>query len=103
MRRAAKIDANQPAIIAALRRCGCRVRSTAQLGDGFPDLLVGYRGELSLLEVKDGSKPPSQQRLTDKERAFHDEWAGFPVFVVGSVDEALTAVGVGPIESYWEG
>ena len=50
MRRAGKIDANQPEIVAALRDAGCSVLSLAQLGGGVPDLLIG-RGNLMLLVI----------------------------------------------------
>jgi hypothetical protein len=93
MRRAARIDANQPAIVSALRRAGVRVHITSGLGDGFPDLMC-VRGEvLRLLEVKDGAKPPSARKLTPAEAEFH---AVFPdhVAVVCSPEEALAAMGV---------
>ena len=44
MRRAAKVDANQPATVKALRDAGMTVAVTSSLGKGFPDLVVGFRG-----------------------------------------------------------
>jgi len=64
MRRAARIDANQPAIIAALRSIGATVQPLHAVGGGCPDLLVGLRGRNILMEVKDGARPPSERRLT---------------------------------------
>ena len=55
MRRAAKVDANQAEIVQALRQIGAVVQSLAAVGNGCPDLLVGYRNRLFLLELKDGS------------------------------------------------
>ena len=72
---ARRIDANQNDIVAALRACGAVVRVVTQ-GDGIPDLLVGYRGYTLLLEVKDGSKPPSRQALTADEALWMSNWAG---------------------------
>lgn len=46
-----------------------------------------------MLEVKDGSKPPSERKLTPAQVKFHAEWKGW-ISVVTSVDEALAAVGV---------
>jgi hypothetical protein len=63
MRRAAKVDANQTEIVQALRQIGAVVQSLAAVGNGCPDLLVGYRNRLFLLELKDGNKPPSAQKL----------------------------------------
>ena len=46
------------------------------VGRGCPDLLVGYRGVNYLLEVKDGEKPKSAQKLTPDEDAWHFMWMG---------------------------
>lgn len=94
-RRAAKIDANQPDIVKALRANRCDVLSLAAVGDGCPDLLVWspWTRSHELLEVKDGAKSPSRRKLTDDQVKFHAKWGG-PIHVVTSVDEALRAVGV---------
>ena len=59
-----RIDDNQEGIVAALREAGATVQSTAAVGSGCPDLIVGYEGRNFLLEVKDGEKPPSRRALT---------------------------------------
>ena len=92
MRRAAKTDANQSAIVQALRAIGASVQSLAAVGDGVPDLLVGYRGRTFLLECKDGDKVPSARKLTPDQERWHAAWRGEAVIVVNSVDEALEAV-----------
>ena len=94
MRRAAKVDANQAEIAAALRTVGATVQSLAAVGNGVPDLLVGFRRATYLLEVKDGKKPPSDRELTPDQVAWHLKWNGGPCVVVNSVGEALAAVGV---------
>ena len=85
------MDANQSAVVAALRAIGCEVFVASHIGKGFPDLMVlppgGKRGPL-LMEVKDGSKPPSAQKLTPDQVKFHSYW---PVVVVNSVDAAIAA------------
>lgn len=91
MRRAAKIDANQTAVVNALRKFGCAVQSLAAIGAGCPDLLVGYRGQNILMEVKDGSKCPSARQLTILQHAWHRAWPN-KVHVVESVDQALEIV-----------
>lgn len=88
MRRRAKIDANQPLIVRALRDAGATVKSTSQLGDGFPDLVVGWRGKNFMFEVKDPTKKPSERKLTDDEKAFHFGWSG-QVCIIESVEDAL--------------
>lgn len=93
MRRAAKIDANQQNIVAALRKAGCSVAVTSNVGDGFPDLCVGRCNQVFLLEVKDGAKPPSARRLTPDQERFHAEWRGH-VAVVLCAEDALREVGL---------
>jgi Holliday junction resolvase len=91
MRRAARIDDNQKEVVKALRKAGCRVLSLAAMHNGCPDLLVYRAGQLYLLEVKDGDKFKSRQKLTPHQVQFHADW---PVSVVNSVDSALVAVGL---------
>jgi len=88
MRHAARIDANQEQIVAALRAMGATVRIVTQ-GNGLPDLLVGFRGMTILMEVKDGQKVPSARKLTPAEQKFFEEWRGGIVAIVNSVDEAI--------------
>ncbi len=90
--KAARVDANQPLITAALRQVGATVQPIHTVGKGCPDLLVGYRGENFLLELKDGDKRPSARKLTSFEAEWHETWRG-KVFVVCDVKEALTAIG----------
>jgi hypothetical protein len=84
MRRAAKVDRNQPDIIRALRDIGASVEPIHAVGGGVPDLLVGFRGRTLLMEVKseDGT-------LTDDQTRWHLSWRGQKA-IVRNVDEALT-------------
>lgn len=91
MRRAAKIDANQVAIVKALRQIGCTVQHLHAVGDGCPDLLVGAYGQTLLVEVKDGSKPPSARRLTEDQLVWHGAWTGGPVAIVTDIEGAIRA------------
>ena len=91
MRHQARTDANHTAVVDALRSIGASVRSTASIGDGFPDLAVGFRGMNFLLEIKDGSKSPSRRTLTDEEQQFAIEWRGHYA-VVTSAEQAVDVV-----------
>jgi hypothetical protein len=91
VRRAAKIDANQPEIVQALRKAGATVQTLAMVGAGCPDLLVGFQGRNLLMEVKDGRLPPSRRRLTTDEQNWCVAWRG-QVAIVKSVDDALKLI-----------
>lgn len=76
MRRNGRIDGNQPEVVKYLQNLGMSVCILSPMGKGIPDLLVGWRGLNVLLELKDGSKPPSAQELTGDERDWHAKWSG---------------------------
>lgn len=86
-----RVDANQAAVVKALRKIGAAVTHMHPLGGGVADLLVSFRNEWFVLEVKDGAKPPSARELTPDER----EWiAGQKalVAIVNSPEEAIRLV-----------
>lgn len=89
--RAAKIDANQSEIVQGLRKLGASVAITSMVGDGFVDIICGFRGVNYMLEIKDGNKPPSQRKLTDAQVKFHAEWRG-KIYVVNSLDDAINII-----------
>lgn len=93
MRRAAKVDDNQQEVVQALLRAGASVLYLHGVGMGAPDILAGFRGRNWLLEIKDGSKPPSARKLTQMQERWHQTWRG-QVAVVESADEALAAIGI---------
>ena len=90
MRRAAKVDANQGAIVEALRAIGAYVWPI-----GLPlDLLCGFRGRTVLLEVKTltGKRAPKPKKHTDLQRDFLAAWNGGPAITVSSTEEAIAAI-----------
>lgn len=93
MRRAAKIDRNQPEIVRDLRKMGFSVWITSGCGDGAPDLVVGKGSKCLPVELKDPLQPPSKRRLTEDERAFHAAWTG-PILVAETTEQILKAMGV---------
>lgn len=81
MRRAARVDANQAEIVAALREAGCVVWII-----GLPvDLLVGKNGHTVLVELK-----TAKGRHTPLQAAFMADWTGGPVATIRDVAGALT-------------
>ncbi len=85
-RRAAKVDVNQPEIVAGLRKLGFSVLSIAQLKNCC-DLVIGKDGRNWLIEIKSNKK----SKLTEGEQKFHDTWKG-SVCVVTTIDEVLEFV-----------
>lgn len=76
IRRAAKIDDNQPQLVQLIRAMGVSVAITSAAHDGFTDLVLGFGGVTVLTEVKDGSKEPSRRKLTPQQQIFHGSFKG---------------------------
>lgn len=95
MRRAARVDDNHAEILDAVRSLGAMVVDTSAVGSGFPDAIIGWRGRLIWIEIKDGAKRPSARKLTPSQCVFHAEWARIncPVHVVETVSDALRLLG----------
>ena len=91
-RRAARTDGNQAQIVNELRRCGLSVFHTHTVGDGFPDIVAGWKGTNYLFEIKDPTQPPSKQKLTPDEERLRKEWRG-TIFTITTAEEALQTVG----------
>ena len=87
MRRNARADPNQKEIVRALRDVGASVIHLHMVGRGCPDILVGFRGRNTLMEIK-----TKKGKLNKKQREFFDEWRG-EGWVVRTVDSALEAIG----------
>lgn len=89
-------DNNAPAIDAALEAVGAKVWPLDKAGDGIPDRLVGYRRRFVLLEIKnpatENQRKP-RKALRKDQRDFFDFFAGYPVFVVFTPQQALRAIG----------
>lgn len=82
-------DSTHKAIKQALVSVGATVIDTADVGAGYPDLTVGYKGVTYLFEVKGPTG-----RLRPSQDAFRDNWRGGPLIVVRTRGEALGALGI---------
>jgi hypothetical protein len=86
MRYAKRVDANQDAIVAALRAAGAYVWIIS-----LPvDLLVGYNNHTFLVEIKRDSKA----RFTALQAEFFENWSGSTLARIDSPDAALRMIGV---------
>ena len=94
---AKRTDSNQTAIVEALRAAGAFVQSLAMVGVGTPDLMALHGGRIVLIEVKDGSQPPSARALTPAEARWHKaaERVGVKVHTATSAEEAVAAISGG--------
>lgn len=90
---AAATDDNQAIVVRALREVGASVTLLHRVGLGCPDLLVGFRRQTFLIEVKDGDKPPSARKLTPDQEIWHRIWRGLPVAIVLGPQQALAVIG----------
>lgn len=80
------VDNNQAEIVEDLRRVGATVQILSDVGQGCPDIVVGFRGRNYLMEIKDGFG-----RLNKLQAEWHTLWRG-QVAVVKTFDEALRVI-----------
>lgn len=78
-----KRDKNEAEIVEVLRKAGCSVFRL----DKPCDLLVGFRRQIFLVEVK-----AKKGKLTKAQSEFAQTWRGPPVFIIRSVDGALETI-----------
>lgn len=83
-----RVDANQVEIVADLRVIGATVQHLHEVGDGCPDILVGYRRTNYLFEIKGPTGV-----LTANQRDWHDAWRG-RAWIISSIERALEIMGV---------
>ena len=86
MRYAARVDANQEAVVSALRAAGAYVWVIS-----LPvDILVGYKNQTYLVEIKSSSK----KRFTKLQEEFFANWPGSSLVRIDSPEAALKMIGV---------
>ena len=81
-------DSNHDEIVKWLKAFGATVQSLTSLGDGCPDLLIGYRGVNVLAEIKDAKLSPSRRQLRRNQVDWHARWRG-QVAVVECPEDAV--------------
>ena len=90
MRNAARTDANQTKIVAAMRKAGASVWISK-----LPvDLTVGAGGMTCLVEIKTttGIRNPRPKKYTKLQKDFMLTWKGGPVATITDVEGALNLV-----------
>jgi hypothetical protein len=90
-------DRNEPGIVAALERAGAAVQRLSEAG--VPDLLVSFRGELYLIEVKNpaakggGKYNTGDGALTATQTRWWATWKGKAPAIVTDAMQALRVIG----------
>jgi len=84
-RRAAKVDANQPEIVKALRAIN---GVTVELG--MDDLLIGYKGANYWIELKEVGK---EKQIKPHQAMLAEKWKG-QYLITSSLDEILELMGI---------
>jgi len=79
--RARRVDSNHGQIIKAFRDLGFSVFDTSRVGQGFGDCVIARQMKTAIIEIKDGSKPPSARELTPAEKEFRAGWNGVYLIV----------------------
>lgn len=82
-----KSDANHRPIVEALKKLGASVLQIQGVGQGAPDILVGWQGRDILMEIK-----TEKGRVQGNQKLWHRGWSGTPPVVVRSVSEACNVL-----------
>lgn len=83
-----RVDENQKQIIHTFIALGASVLNLSRVGEGCPDILVGYGKHSILCEIKRDSKA----RYTESQIKFMQNWRGGPVSRIDSVDAAIRLI-----------
>lgn len=89
-----RVDENQKNIVVALAKIGACVIDLSGSGGGVMDLLVCYRRNTWMVEIKNPTKPKADQCLTPAQIKMHRAIAdsGCEVHVIRTIDEAIALV-----------
>lgn len=83
-----RVDANQNQIIHTFIALGASVLNLSRVGEGCPDILVGYKQHSVLVEIKRDEKA----KYTEPQIKFMQTWRGGPVSRIDSVDAAIRLI-----------
>jgi rhamnose utilization protein RhaD (predicted bifunctional aldolase and dehydrogenase) len=83
-----RVDENQQQLVHTFIALGASVLNLSRVGQGCPDLLIGYKNKSVLVEIKKDSK----STFTEPQIKFMQNWRGGPVSRVDSVDAAIRLI-----------
>jgi hypothetical protein len=92
--RARRTDSNHTQLLTEARQVGAEILDLHAL-PGALDALVGYRGRLYLVEIKDGAKVKSKRKVTPAEELTIARFRliGCPVLIVETSNDLLRGIG----------
>jgi len=85
---AKRVDENQNLIKHTFICLGASVLDLSRVGQGCPDLLIGYKSKSVLVEIKRDSKAT----FTEPQVKFMQKWRGGAVSRIDSVDAAIRLI-----------
>ena len=91
---AKRVDENQNLIKHTFIALGASVLDLSRVGQGCPDLLIGYRGKCAMVEVKSSNKA----HFTEAQLKFIKNWRGGPINRIDSVEGAIRLIKLLDIE-----
>jgi rhamnose utilization protein RhaD (predicted bifunctional aldolase and dehydrogenase) len=83
-----RTDANQAQIIHTFIALGATVLNLSRVGEGCPDILIGYKKHSVLCEIKRNDKAP----YTESQVKFMQNWRGGAISRIDSVDAAIRLI-----------
>ena len=83
-----RVDENQKTIVHTFIALGASVIDLSRVGQGTPDLAIGYKGKTVFVEVKSSDKAP----YTEPQVKFMQNWRGGAVSRIDSVDAAIRLI-----------
>lgn len=89
-RYATKRDANHSEVVGIFEQFDCSVIDCASGGIGW-DLIVGYKTQAIMIEVKNPKRSEAQRKLTPTEHSAHINWRGPKAIVTHNEDAILVA------------
>ena len=82
-----RVDENQKQLVHTFIALGASVLNLSRVGQGCPDLLIGYKGKSVLVEVKS-----AKGTFTEPQIKFMQNWRGGAVSRIDSVDAAIRLI-----------
>lgn len=85
---AKRVDLNHQEVVKTLRSLGASVFDASRMGQGFPDLVVGYNHQTVLVEIKSGEA----KKFTQAQLKFMSDWRGSSVTRINDTDGAIRLI-----------